>query len=140
MLSVYKLVAELLSKDLGARKVEKAAKEVKSLIGVILGDLTVCWNKDMSKWKLFKFNYRSQIWLVSGRMGTSFKAFLPVTSDEICEEISVRASPVIFLARSSCSNCSWIYQWGIGDWSWKGAKSLAWKLSCELLLLRFSIA
>lgn len=96
---VYNLVVELLGKDLGARRVKKAAKEAKSLIGEIIGYVSVCCGKDVSKESdsnlSVSFLDLASLW-IDGNDG--FKGFLPLTSDEIYKEISVGGSTVAYLA------------------------------------------
>ncbi|XP_043810692.1 uncharacterized protein LOC122723221 [Manihot esculenta] len=96
---VYNLVVELLGKDLGARRVKKAAKEAKSLIGEIIGYVSVCCGKDVSKESdsnlSVSFLDLASLW-IDGNDG--FKGFLPLTSDEIYKEISVGGSTVANLA------------------------------------------
>ncbi|KAG8656997.1 uncharacterized protein LOC110610931 isoform X1 [Manihot esculenta] len=96
---VYNLVVELLGKDLGARRVKKAAKEAKSLIGEIIGYVSVCCGKDVSKESdsnlSVSFLDLASLW-IDGNDG--LKGFLPLTSDEIYKEISVGGSTVANLA------------------------------------------
>ncbi|XP_058000779.1 uncharacterized protein LOC131179090 [Hevea brasiliensis] len=96
---MYKLVFELLGKDLGGKRMKKAAKEVKSLIGEILGYVSVCCSKDISKESdsnlSVSFSDLVSVWM-DGNEG--LRAFLPLMSDEICKEISIGGSTVIYLA------------------------------------------
>ncbi|KDP33740.1 hypothetical protein JCGZ_07311 [Jatropha curcas] len=96
---VYKLVVGLLGKDLEARRVKKAIKEVKSLIGAILGYIGVCCVKNMNEENdsnlRVSFSDLISLWM-EGKEG--LEEFLPLMSDDICKEISVGLPSVNYLA------------------------------------------
>ncbi|XP_050218646.1 uncharacterized protein LOC126669267 [Mercurialis annua] len=95
---VYNLVLELLTKDSGDKKVKKEIKKVKCLIGEILGYISVCCSKDMSESDLdfsASFSNLVSVWMDGNE---DVKVFLPLVSDEMCEEISVGGLNVSYLA------------------------------------------
>ncbi|EEF48111.1 uncharacterized protein LOC8265086 [Ricinus communis] len=99
LLHVYKLVTEVLGKDLGAKRVKKEIIKVKSLIGAILGYVSACCSKDMSEEKdpilSLAFADLVGVWMDGNE---DLKAFLPLVSDEIRKEISDGGSTVSYLA------------------------------------------
>uniref|UniRef100_A0A2P2J2D7 Uncharacterized protein MANES_03G031600 n=1 Tax=Rhizophora mucronata TaxID=61149 RepID=A0A2P2J2D7_RHIMU len=97
---VYKLVAELLGTDLGAKRLKKLTKEVKSLIGSILGYASVRSGKDLNEESdshlLAPFVHLVSVWLSKGGR---LESFLPLVSNEIFRDVSDGKCSVNYLAR-----------------------------------------
>lgn len=90
---VYKVVVELFGKDLASKREKKAMREVKSLVGVILGYVNVCCCKDSSDEcgsvglnLITPFADLVRVWIDSN---DGIDSFLPLVSGEIRERISV---------------------------------------------------
>ncbi|GAV68298.1 hypothetical protein CFOL_v3_11801 [Cephalotus follicularis] len=99
VLEVYKLFIELTSIDMGAKKEKKVIREVKSLIEVVLGYISVCCCKDLSEENdldlVVSFNDLVGVWV---DVNEGLESFLPLVSGEICREISERGCGVDYLA------------------------------------------
>lgn len=93
------VVSELLGKDLGAKRLKKVVKEVKSLIGVMLGYISVCCCKDLSEENdsnlIVPFVDLVSVWLDGEE---DLKSFLPLMSSEICRDIGAGEFRVNYLA------------------------------------------
>ncbi|KAK3210540.1 hypothetical protein Dsin_015246 [Dipteronia sinensis] len=102
---VYKVVVELKGRHLGSKREKKVFREVKSLVDVILGFISVCCC-DTSNGKrnvsevtdlnlIVSFKDLVSLWMEKSE---SFKSFLPLVNDEICREGSERVCDVNYLA------------------------------------------
>lgn len=98
---VYKVVVMLLGKDLVSKRERKAMREVKSLVGVILGYANVCCCKDSNEESIGSnlitpFVDLVRVWMDSD---DGIGSFLPLVSGEIHERLSVGGCvDVVYLA------------------------------------------
>ncbi|XP_050270290.1 uncharacterized protein LOC126714263 [Quercus robur] len=98
---VFKVVVELLGKDLASKRERKAMREAKSLVGVILGYANVCCCKDSSEESIGSnlitpFVDLVRVWMDSD---DGIDSFLPLVSGEIRERFSVGGCvDVVYLA------------------------------------------
>ncbi|KAI9191663.1 hypothetical protein LWI28_011666 [Acer negundo] len=102
---VYKVAVELKGRHLGSKREKKVFREVKYLVDVILGFISVCCC-DTSNGKrnvsevtdlnlIVSFKDLVSLWMEKSE---SFKSFLPLVNDEICREGSERVCDVNYLA------------------------------------------
>ncbi|KAJ4851117.1 hypothetical protein Tsubulata_040711 [Turnera subulata] len=96
---LYSPVVELLGKDLGVKRVKKVIEKVKSLVGEILGYVSICCCKDLGvetdSNSTVPFADLVSVW--TGGKG-EIEAFLPLVGGEICREIGFGLCSVNYLA------------------------------------------
>ncbi|XWS17379.1 hypothetical protein CRYUN_Cryun33cG0062500 [Craigia yunnanensis] len=99
---VYKLVVEVLGKDLGAKGEKKVNRKVKSVVEVIIGYISMCCCKDLSEESegidvnlVTPVEDLVSIWM---DRNVNVQTFLPLVSNEICRVISERGFDVNYLA------------------------------------------
>ncbi|EOY30513.1 Uncharacterized protein TCM_037699 [Theobroma cacao] len=102
VLEVYKLVVEVLGKDLGSKREQKVIKKVKSMVEVIIGYISMCCCKELSEESegldvnlVIPFEDLVSIWM---DRNANLQSFFPFLSDEICRVISERGFDVNYLA------------------------------------------
>ncbi|XVF34989.1 hypothetical protein REPUB_Repub18cG0106100 [Reevesia pubescens] len=99
---VYKLVVEVLGKDLGSKGDKKVNKKVKYVVEVIISYISMCCCKDLSEESegidvnlVIPVEDLVSIWM---DRNVNLQSFLPLVSDEICRVISERGFDINYLA------------------------------------------
>ncbi|XVF88694.1 hypothetical protein PTKIN_Ptkin19aG0070900 [Pterospermum kingtungense] len=99
---VYKLVVEVLEKDLGSKGEKQVIRKVKSVVEVIIGYISICCCKDLSKATegdavnlVIPVEELVSIWT---DRNVNVQSFLPLVSNEILKVISERGFDVNYLA------------------------------------------
>ncbi|KAJ8766906.1 hypothetical protein K2173_011724 [Erythroxylum novogranatense] len=94
---MYKLIVDLLREDLGSKRVKKAIKQVKSLIGVILGYITACCkelNQQRDSNLIASFADLVGLWMHGNENENSF---LPLAGSEVYRDIDLGNRSVNYL-------------------------------------------
>ncbi|XWS26723.1 hypothetical protein CRYUN_Cryun26dG0054800 [Craigia yunnanensis] len=99
---VYKLVVEVLDKDLGSKGEKQVNRKVKSVVDVIIGYISMCCCKDLSEESegidvnlVIPIEDLVSIWM---DRNVNVQSFFPLVSNEICRMISERGFDVNYLA------------------------------------------
>ncbi|XP_022728976.1 uncharacterized protein LOC111284552 [Durio zibethinus] len=99
---VYKLVVEVLGKDLGSKREKTVNKKVKCLVEVIIGYISMCCCKDLSKESegidvnlVIPVEDLVSIWM---DRNVNLQSFFPLVGDEIYRMNSKRGFDVNYLA------------------------------------------
>ncbi|XVE54117.1 hypothetical protein DITRI_Ditri03aG0055700 [Diplodiscus trichospermus] len=98
---VYKLVVEVLGKDLGSKGEKQVNRKVKSVVEVIIGYISMCCCKDLSESEDLDMNFvialedLVSIWT---DRNLNVQSFLPLLSNEIYRVISEKGFDVNYLA------------------------------------------
>lgn len=99
VLEVFKLVSECYGNDLISKREKKLMKEIKSLVDVIVGYVSMCCCKDLSEENdldlIMPIEDLVRVWM---GLNAGLESFLPLVSSEICQVIKMRGWDVNYLA------------------------------------------
>ncbi|KAK2398073.1 hypothetical protein QL285_059577 [Trifolium repens] len=95
---IHSVVKELFGKELRLKREKKAMKEVKSLVDLVLGYMSICCSKISDEENLdlvLSFNDLACLWLVDTNVG--FESLLPLVSSDVCGWVCEREFHVGYL-------------------------------------------
>ncbi|KAL4317133.1 hypothetical protein AHAS_Ahas15G0354600 [Arachis hypogaea] len=108
---VHKVLLELSGKELKLKREKKAMKEVKSLVDVIVGYMSICCSKKVSEEEeydciglnlIMPFTDLAYVWMnANGDADNGFESLLPILGSDVCKWLCDKGFHVEILMRAA---------------------------------------